>query len=119
LKESLLNITFNNGYVSRTVVKWRIWQEFLQEIIAKTFLDLTSILINDIFSYQKHLLPQIIHFTVCSSQSNDSKIKFQKLKSHELPTTCHLFSYIKRKMRDGERERRKKEEERHEIKTEI
>jgi hypothetical protein len=53
------------------------------------------------------LLPRITHLTIHSSQSNDSKLKNQKLKSHELPTLCHIFSYIKNEM--GDRERKKKE----------
>jgi hypothetical protein len=36
------------------------------------------------------------------------KSKLKKLKSHGLPTFCHLFSYIKREMRDIEKEERKK-----------
>jgi hypothetical protein len=66
--------------------------------------------------FVRHLLSRIIHLTIRSSQSNDPKLKIQKLKSHELPTSFHLFLYIKKKdEREIERERREKEE----IKTEI
>jgi hypothetical protein len=57
------------------------------------------------------LLPLIAHITVRSSQSNDPKIKIQKQKPHESPTRpFHLFSYIKREMREREIEKRKKKE---------
>jgi hypothetical protein len=58
------------------------------------------------------LLPRIAHLTVRSSQSNDPKIKIKKTKSHGLPTPCHLFSYIRREMRDREKEERKKKRDR-------
>jgi hypothetical protein len=47
--------------------------------------------------------------SIRSSQSNNLKIKIKKLKSHRLPTYCHLFSYIKREMRDREKERKKRD----------
>jgi hypothetical protein len=70
------------------------------------------------------LLPRIAHLIVRSFQSNDPKIKIQKLKSHRLPTPFHLFLYIKRDERDKERkkkeERNKKERrETEEMKIEI
>jgi hypothetical protein len=65
------------------------------------------------------LLPRIDHLIVRSSQSNDSKIKNKKLKSHRLPTPYHLFSYIKREMRDRERKKKERRRETTEIKTEI
>jgi hypothetical protein len=52
------------------------------------------------------MFSQIVHLTVHSSQSNEPKIKIQKLKFHGLSTNCHLFSYIKRDMRDRENEER-------------
>jgi hypothetical protein len=64
------------------------------------------------------LLPRIVRYfylTVRLSQSNDPKIKIQKLKSHGLPTPFHLFSYIKGEMRDIERKKSQIEE----IKIEI
>jgi hypothetical protein len=42
------------------------------------------------------LLPQIDHLIVHLSKFNDLKIKIQKLKSQELPSPYHLFSYIKK-----------------------
>jgi hypothetical protein len=39
-------------------------------------------------------------------------MNIKKLKSHVLSTAFHLFSYIKREMKEIERERRKKEERR-------
>jgi hypothetical protein len=69
------------------------------------------------------LLPWIAHLIVCSSQSNDPKIKIQKQKSHGLSTSFHLFSYIKKRdERDSEeKEERKKKQrrDREEIKTKI
>jgi hypothetical protein len=52
---------------------------------------------------------------------NDPKIKLQKLKFHGFPTHCHIFSYIKREMRDKERKKINKKERREtkEIKIEI
>jgi hypothetical protein len=77
--------------------------------------------------HQWHLLPRIVRYfylTVRSSQSNDPKIKIQKLKFHRLPTSFHLFSHIKGEMRDSERKKRSEiERERRdqieEIKIEI
>jgi hypothetical protein len=46
-------------------------------------------------------------------------MKIQKLKSHVLSTAFHLFSYIKREMKEIERERRKKEERRETKKIKI
>jgi hypothetical protein len=74
------------------------------------FLGLIFALINVICYHQYHLLLWIAHLTVRSSQSNEPKIKIQKLKSHELPTQCHLFSYIKRNMRDRERKKKERRE---------
>jgi hypothetical protein len=73
---------------------------------------------NDIRS---HRLLDFFYFTVRSSQFNDRKIKIQKIKSHGLPTHCHLFSYIKREMRQRDKEERNKRDKREieEIKTEI
>jgi hypothetical protein len=49
-----------------------------------------------------------------------SKNKYLKTKFHGLPTPFHLFSYIKREMREKEERRKKKERrETEEIKTEI
>jgi hypothetical protein len=48
--------------------------------------------------------------TLDNIQSNDLKIKIQKLKFYGLSTPFHLFSYIKREVRETERERTKKEE---------
>jgi hypothetical protein len=53
------------------------------------------------------LLPRIAHLTVCESQSNVPKIKIQKLKFHELQTHLDLFSYIKREMRERQRENKR------------
>jgi hypothetical protein len=65
------------------------------------------------------LFPRIAHLTVRSSQSNDLKIKIQKQKSHGLPTPFHMFSYIKREMKDRERKKKERKDQIEEIKTEI
>jgi hypothetical protein len=49
----------------------------------------------------------IIH----SSQFNDSKIQIQKSKSHEIPLFFLYVLYIKREMRDREKERKRKMKE--------
>jgi hypothetical protein len=66
-----------------------------------------SISVNDICS---HGLSDFFYLTVRSSQFNDPKVKIQKLKSHGLPTHCHLFLYIKREMRDKERKKKQRRE---------
>jgi hypothetical protein len=43
----------------------------------------------------------------------------QKLKSHQLPTPCHLFSYIKREMKNKERKKKERRKETAEIKIEF
>jgi hypothetical protein len=74
-----------------------------------------SISTNNICS---HRLSDFVHLAIHLSPSNDPKIKIKKkLKSHRLPTSCHLFLYIKREMRD--RERKKERREIKEVKTEI
>jgi hypothetical protein len=60
-----------------------------------------SISTNDIRS---HKLSDFFHLTIHSSQFNDRKIKNQ--------THCHLFSYRKREMRDGDKEERNKKDKR-------
>jgi hypothetical protein len=50
------------------------------------------------------------YLTIRSSQSNDPKIKIQKLKFHKLPTYFHLFLHIKGEIRDRERKKRSETE---------
>jgi hypothetical protein len=37
LKEPLLNTVFNNGFVSRTIVKWRVNNVFYYKVLLKKF----------------------------------------------------------------------------------
>jgi hypothetical protein len=94
LKEPLLNTVFNNDYVPRTIVKW-FCCFFGSDICF--FTPTNNICSHDCPSHRS-LIP-IQRF----------KNKKLKLKSNGLPTTFHLFSYIKREMREKKEIRQKRD----------
>jgi hypothetical protein len=92
--EPLLNITFSNGSLK-------------EPLLNGSTIFFGSDICSDIYFFAPTDFPS--HRSLIPIQR--SKNKNLKRKSHELPTHFHLFSYIKREMRE-KRERREKRDRR-------